>query len=253
MNILTIVASNKDRLQLNHKPSEFFVKSIQWQDFKDFELLIADGGSSNYNEVKDWLEHYDGPIKMRIIQSKIDLFSRSYLNNIGIRNATTEYAASTDADMLFARDFMYNVSLLLRPNTLIESRTMYWKLPLVDKIYSGKLDPYKDIDSCKIGRIKKRTSAGGFQCMDVKSWDKLHGFDEKYLVWGSEDYDLLTRAQMARLNIKWMGENNDIRLFHQPHAKKDIKMDLAWQAKNKKLLNNIKDYRANLNIDWGKI
>ena len=61
---------------------------------------------------------------------------------------------------------------------------------------------------------------------------------------------LVWRAQLAGLKVKWMGEDGDIKLFHQPHPKKDIKKDMEWQDKNKKYLYNIKDYKANIN-GWG--
>jgi len=250
---LTIVASNKDRFYTKDcLRSEWFLKSIQWQISDDFELLIADGGSRNYEEIKEYLENYDGRIKMRAVQYKTDLFSRSLLNNVGIRNAETDYIATTDVDMLFSKDFVFEVLENIGENTLVESRTMYFKKPFVNKIYNGLLDPYNDIDSCKRGRIKKRTSAGGFQCMHISSWEKLRGFNEKMKVWGSEDYDLLTRAKMAKIGVRWIGESREkIKLFHQPHTKLNLKRDLEWQEKNKRLLNNIKSCQTNLSGSWG--
>lgn len=250
---LTITASNLNRLNVsNCKRSEYFIKSIQWQDFKDFELLIADGGSDNYEEIKQYFENYGGKIPMRIIQYKIDLFSRSFLNNLGIRNANSKYIATTDVDMLFAKNFVSEVIENVGKNILVESRTMYLKKLLMEKIYNDELNPYNNIHNCKRGRIKKRTSAGGFQCMHINSWTKLRGFDERYKVWGSEDYDLLTRSKMAGIKTKWIGESREsIKLFHQQHSKKNIKNDLKWQEKNKKILNNITNYIANLDTTWG--
>ena len=54
MSLLTITASNKNRLDINNISSQYFIKSIQWQSFTDFELLIADGGSDNYDELKKY-------------------------------------------------------------------------------------------------------------------------------------------------------------------------------------------------------
>jgi len=254
MPLLTITASNKNRLKLDNDASIFFLKSIQWQGCTDFELLIADGGSDNYEELKEHFEKHNGPVKMRIVQHKIDLFSRSFLNNVGIRNAETNYIATTDVDMLFAKDFVFEVLNNIGENILLESRTMYLKKPLMNKIYAGELDPYNNINDCKRGRIKKRTSAGGFQCMHIDSWKKLHGFNEEMKVWGSEDYDLLTRAKRAKIKIKWMGESRDkSKLFHQHHSKPDVKRDLEWQEKNKKLMNNAKHYLTNPSGHWGGV
>lgn len=249
---LTVVASNRDRLKLDDNAGKWFLKSIQWQDYTDFELLIADSNSKNYEELKNYFESSKEKIPMRIVQHKMDLFSRSELNNVGIRNARGEFMACTDVDMLFDRNFLSTVMNVAQNNCLIDSRTMRWKQILVDKIYNGEIDPYNNIKSCRLGRILKRTSAGGFQCMHINDWNKINGFDERYRVWGSEDQDLLKRVQMAGIKTIWLGESRDsIMLFHQPHAKKDIKYDLEWQEKNKKFLNNITDYRANVNKGWG--
>jgi len=253
MPFLTLTASNKDRLKIDDNASKWFIKSVQWQDFTDFELVIADGGSQNYKELEEYLCNFKGQIPMRIVQHKIDLFSRSTLNNVGIRNAHGTIVACTDVDMVFAKDFLSTAMGKIRNNNMIESRTMYWKGPVVERIYKGELDPYNNINACRVNRIKKRTSAGGFQCMHIDNWNKINGFDQRYLIWGSEDQDLLTRVRMAGIKIEWIGESREeIRLFHQPHAKKDIKLDLEWQEKNKKLLYNIKEYKANPN-GWGGI
>jgi len=249
---LTITASNRDRLKIKDCPrSEWFLKSIQWQDFEDFELLIADGGSENYEEIKEYFAKHKGPIPMRIVQHKIgEAFLRSTLNNVGIRNAAAEYIMTTDVDMLFGKEFVSTLMKNVSPNVLVESRTMYWKSQLAKQIYEGKRNPYENLDECKRGRLKKRTTAGGCQCMNIKSWEKIRGFDESYIGWGSEDYDLLTRAKKAGIRIKWIGEGlESIMLFHQPH-KRDTKKDLEYQEENKKRLSIIGKESVNPN-GWG--
>jgi len=230
-----------------------FMKSIQWQTYKDFELLIADGGSSNYGEIKEYFDDSKLEIPMRIVQCKIgDAFERARLNNVGVRNAQAEYIMTTDVDMLFGKDFVSTLMDKVRPDFLVESRTMYLKNKPAHMIYSGEINPYNDIDNCKIGRIKKRTTAGGCQCMHINSWNKIRGFDESYIGWGSEDYDLLTRAKKAGIKVKWMGESKEsIMIFHLPHAR-NTKKDLEYQEKNKKILANISGYEVNLD-GWGDI
>jgi predicted glycosyltransferase involved in capsule biosynthesis len=249
---LTITASNRDRLQIKDcERSAMFLKSIQWQTYKDFELLIADGGSQNYDEIKEYFASHTGDIPMRIVQCKIgEAFLRAKLNNVGVRNAKAEYIMTTDVDMLFGKDFVKTLMSKVGKNILVESRTMYLKPLPAKMIYEGKIDPYNDIDNCKRGRIKKRTTAGGCQCMHINSWEKIRGFDESYVGWGSEDYDLLTRAKKAGIRARWMGESREsIMLFHLPHSR-DTKKDLEYQEENKKRLNRIKHYAVNPD-GWG--
>ena len=97
----------------------------------------------------------------------------------------------------------------------------------------------------------------GCQCGHIDQWNKVGGFDEDFVGWGSEDYDLYTRMQGSRAKIKWLGETvESINLFHQHHEKPDIKGDLECQEANKKILNKSmggkRPYKANPN-GWGGI
>ena len=250
---LTVTASNRDRLQIGSDATNLFIKSLQWQTFQDFELLIADGGSKNYEETKEYLESYDGPVPMRMVQHKIgDAFLRSLLNNVGIRNAKAEYIMTTDVDMLYGKDFVKTVMDYADEKNVLLSRTMYLKSNWCEKIYNGEVDPYNDLDSIRKCRIKKRTTAGGSCTMNIRNWELVHAFDERYRGWGSEDQDLIKRIKMAHIRVKWIGESRDsIMLFHQSHPKIDIKDDLKWQEKNKKFLNSTKSYIANPHGLWG--
>jgi len=250
--LLTIVASHRDRLDLNSNITKWYLKSLFWQDDKRFEVVIADGGSKNYEELKQYFESLNESIKIRMVQHKIgDAFERALLNNVGIRNSNTQYVMCSDVDMLYGKQFVSTLISNLSKNSFVESRTMYLKQKHCDLIYSGKLDPYNNLDECKIGRLKKRTTAGGCECTSMENWNKLTGFSERFVGWGSEDYELLLRVGLLGLNLIWMGDSiKDIMLFHQAHSKNDTKKDLQYQEENKKLLYNVKSYRANLN-GWG--
>ena len=82
---------------------------------------------------------------------------------------------------------------------------------------------------------------------------KIRGYDETFIGWGSEDQDLLKRADMARIKIKWLGEaNNGIMLFHQPHYKdaETLKKEMKHQERNKNALNNTLSVAVNPK-GWG--
>jgi len=252
---LTIAASNKDRLQIDHNVSDFFIKSLQWQTCTDFEVLIADGGSQNYNEIKDYLENFDGPVPMRIVQHRIsdDHFQRALLNNVGVRNANGEYVMTTDVDMLYGKDFVKTLLEHVAEDTFIESRTMYLKSHNTRRIYEGEWDPYNDLDGIKHDRIKKRTTAGGCQCMHRDRWSFFRGFDETFVGWGSEDMNLYNRVKMTDMKIVWLGETREeLMLFHQAHPKKDPKKDLEEQSQNKKRLRRASEPTVNPD-GWGGI
>ena len=250
--LLTIVVPNRNRFDPQNPSTQYFLKSLQWQEDLDFEfeLLVVDGGSYNYEENKSYMEA-NTKFKTSVIQYKIgDVFHKTLLNNVGIRTASSDYIATTDADILFHPKFISTLKTHLHPEIFVESRVMYLKQPTIEKLYRGDINLY-NIDAIKEGRIKKRTTPGAIQCMARQQWEKLHGYNEEYLQWGSEDYDLYLRAGMIMRTV-WMGENNDIMLFHQPHNKtaEQVKIDLEYQEQNKKKLSNIKSPTANPK-EWG--
>lgn len=252
-NILTIVASNRNRIDLQKNSTIFFLKSLEKQTYKDFNLLIVDGGSDNFQEIDLVFKQKKFNLNAKIIQFIIDeKFERAKLNNVGIRNSKTPYVLTTDVDMFFASDFVSTIVKNLFVNTFIESRTLYWKKKTTDLIYNNKLNPFFDIESCKIGRIKRRSTAGGCQCAHKDLWYAVRGFDERYVGWGSEDSDLLQRMTMFGAKILWLGETREsIKVFHQPHEK-NVTKELQEQCKNKKLLESIKSYKVNMK-GWGGI
>jgi len=251
---ISVVASNRDRLDLNSNITKWFIKSIQWQEYTDFELLIADGGSKNYEELRSYFENSKEKISMRIVQYKIgELFERSLLNNVGIRNANGEYVLCSDVDMIYNPNLISTVIENLGGNRFIESRTLYIHGWNVEKIYKEEINARNILEINKMGKIKKRSTAGGLQCTSMENWNKLKGYNETDIKgWGSEDVELLERAKRLGLKIRWLGESSEsIMVYHQPHLKQNLKQDLECQAKNRKVLNNIKlDINEN---GWGGI
>jgi predicted glycosyltransferase involved in capsule biosynthesis len=238
MKKLTIVASNRNRFDPFNNSTIWFIKSLQRQTCMDFELVIVDGGSRNIDEIKDFCKR--AKFDMRVVDFKLGKkFERARLNNAGIRNAKYPYIMTTDVDMFFAKEFVATLIKHLEPHVFIESRTMYWKPPIANAIYSGEIDPFEDLEAVKVGRIKKRTTAGGCQCAHIKQWEKVRGFDETMIQWGSEDYDLYLRISHVTSETIWMGERREsIMVFHQPHykSKEQVLDDLKHQNENKKTL-----------------
>lgn len=249
--LLTIAVSNRNRMAPDNKATKLWVSSIENQVNKNFDVIAVDGGSKNYTELKDFLSKHNIFCIQHIIGEK---FHRGLLNNVGVRNAKTPYIACSDADMFFAPKLFDTIISMSDPNIWIQSRTMYWRPDIVEKIYNGKLNPYKDLDKCKNSRLKKRTTAGGCQCGHISAWNKVRGFNEEEMIgWGSEDQELLKRVSLAGYKVIWIGESlESIMLFHQPHAKPNYKQDMEDQYRNMIVLNNVKGFTANPH-GWGGI
>ncbi len=63
---LSIVVSNRDRLDPTTNISKFFLKSLEKQTFQDFELVVADGGSKNIEQLKALEETL--PFTFRVVE-----------------------------------------------------------------------------------------------------------------------------------------------------------------------------------------
>lgn len=250
---LTVIIPNRDRMSPSLKGTDFLFESLKRQTVNNFKILVMDGGSSNFSELKEWLISKQIPNLSILQKVMVGKFHKTLLNNTAIRLCDTEYIMTTDADMFFASKFFETLMKHLSPDMFIESRTMYWKPTTANLIYSGKLNPFDDLESCKIGRIKKRTTSGGCQCGHKSIWNKIRGYDERYMGWGSEDTDLTSRISKAGFQIRWLGESlESIMLFHQPHDKINPTQDMQDQYRNLTYLQNIKTHEANPE-GWGGI
>ena len=260
---LSLVVSNKNRLftpgtrfkervhEIN--ASTWFLKSIQWQTFQDCELVIADGGSDNYDELVDYFADVGGPIPIHVYRHDIgDVFLRSTLNNVGVRRAQGEYIATTDADMIFSSDFVQTVVNNVSKGIILELKTFHLRKGATEEIHKGKIDICSDFETCQRTRKagKPTNSPGGCQCMHRDKWSELHGFDESFYGWGSEDRDLVKRARMHGLKEHWVAtKRGNIKILHQEHYK-DVEYNLGFQETNKKRLEQAKKAVVNKK-EWG--
>lgn len=238
---LTIVVPNRNRLSVTDNATKWLFKSLSWQTDKNFRVVVSDGNSGNINELEDFIDTFDF---VSIISNDVGKeWNKPKLNNIAIRYINDGYIICTDADIVFSPDFIETVKKGLDEQHMIEARTLYWKENTANKVYNGEIDIESDFDRAKIGRIKYRSTCGGCQCLHIKGWEKVRGYDEDFVGWGSEDADLMNRAFRSGLKIQWIGETrDDILLIHQPHRKtrEQVRIDLEHQEENKKRLVDVK-------------
>jgi predicted glycosyltransferase involved in capsule biosynthesis len=252
---LTVIIPNRDRMDPKNKSTQFLFKSICCQTNTNFNVTVIDGGSKNFEGLSSFLHKIKTP-KIEVVQRVIEgKFHKTILNNVAIRSANTEYVMTTDADIVFMPNFFDKIIGLLSEDEFIESRTCYWNPRQIALIHEGTLDPFgriEDVKKCQnMGRIKKRTTPGGCQCGHINIWNKIHGYDERYVGWGSEDVDLVARVAKAGYKIRWIGESREeIMLFHQSHPKIDHAEEMRDQNRNLGFFHNIKSYVANPD-GWG--
>ena len=253
---LSIATSNKNRLKVHSPSARAFFKSLEQQTCKDFEVVIADGGSINLAELKKWIETLNkGHISVRIVRHDIgDVFLRSLLNNVAVRRSEGEYILATDVDMIFRDDFVKTILKKANKEILLESKTFHLRDGMTKLIHNEKVDPKTQFEyiKSKRGYGRATSSPGGCQCMHRDNWNAIRGYDETFYGWGSEDRDLVKRIKMYGLKEIWTGQDlQSVMILHQNHPQ-NKKRDLEFQHHNKKRLALANKAVVNLE-GWGGI
>lgn len=175
------------------KAQDFMIVDSDNNPTKDrnFEVIfIEQAYKSDYEPVDD-----RGIADKHIVIPHEGEFNKSWLMNIGAREASTHILVYIDADMIFGKEYLYFVNLW-RMNTHPNPRFFVgwdWiiKLP-------GKDEP--------IARMVRTTAltAGGCFWVDKEFFWEVGGMNENYFGYGGEDNDFWIRANciMGRKNLK---------------------------------------------------
>lgn len=135
-------------------------------------------------------------------------WSRAKALNIGIRLTETEYVLTTDADIIFATNFVETVL-----NVQDGSSAIYCAPRWLPSTFAN----WQHVYDFKYAFPKgDRNQLGGCQCVPTATMLKLGGFDEFFEYWGLEDHDVHDRLIMSGLQERWVDDRTT--MFHQWHA-----------------------------------
>jgi GT2 family glycosyltransferase len=191
--------------------------SLRWQDGlskKDQEILLVDFGSDR--------EHHDKIVALakdhgaRVIDVRTsELWNRSRALNLGIREAAAPITFCTDADMIFAPDFL--ATALRRaadPAGMALVLCRCRDLPDLGEEVAYRKDDFPGL--LARATMRKAMGTGACQILDTRWLRSVGGYDEKYVFWGFEDKDLVARAARAGLRPAWI--HDETAMLHQWHA-----------------------------------
>lgn len=206
----SIVVAFKNRDQ---KRVEFFLDSLQWQLYNDFELIFVNQGSDD--EVNEWLE----PILLKypfvnylFNYTRGHLFNKSNALNIGIREAVGAYIVIADIDIIFPKNFLNSVVSKLDTGIFLTFNAFYLPADI-------ELNRYETVFI--EGNSKKCDERFIGLCVATKSsLVAINGYDEYYLLWGAEDDDIIRQLKntgQIRLHFS-AGEMNIYHQWHPNHA-----------------------------------
>jgi glycosyltransferase involved in cell wall biosynthesis len=206
---------------------EAVVEACFAQDDKDFEIIIADDGSTA--NTRDCVERLRAraPVPLAHVWQPHDGFRAAMVRNRGILAARGNYIVFLDGDCIPQRDFIARHRALAEPGCLVSGsrvllspqltrRVLRERLPitglgLLDKLrYRVHGDLNKVLQLLMrwpdLLRVRRKFTWRRIKGCNLGVWradlDRVNGFDESFRGWGHEDADLVVRLFHAGVRRK---------------------------------------------------
>jgi glycosyltransferase involved in cell wall biosynthesis len=188
------------------------------QDDKDFEIIIADDGSTVIT--RNCIEQLAArsPVPFKHVWQPDEGFRAAMARNRGTLAASGEYIVFLDGDCVPQRDFIARHRALSQPGCLVSGSRILLSPALTQRVLEEKIDlsalslaeklRYRgagDINKLlqllarwpDLGRLRRRFSWRRIKSCNLGVWradlERVNGFDESFTGWGHEDSDLVVR------------------------------------------------------------
>jgi GT2 family glycosyltransferase len=210
--LLTVVIPFRDRSGLRALNC---LRSLRWQEMPvgAIEIVVSDFGSQPAEQVA--IGRACEAVSARVVRTETAaVWNRSYALNIGIREARGHYVLCTDIDMVFAPSF---VPTLCAAQQAAGDRALAVcrcrDLPAELALERWEVADYPSL-LARSG-YRERLGTGACQMAPRSFFERVRGYDQKYVFWGMEDQDLFQRAIRAGLEPRWVHDQTS--MLHQWH------------------------------------
>jgi glycosyltransferase involved in cell wall biosynthesis len=197
---------------------EAVVEACFMQDDKNFEIIIADDGSTA--NTRDTIERLAArsPVPLTHVWQPDEGFRAAMARNRGTLAATGDYIIFLDGDCVPQRDFIARHRALARPGFLVSGSRILLSQALTERVlrehidvaglgvlerlrYRLRGDMNKVLQTMlrwpDVLRVRRRFSWRRIKSCNLAVWRedllKVNGFDESFTGWGHEDSDLVLR------------------------------------------------------------
>ncbi len=197
---------------------EAVVEACFLQDDKNFEIIIADDGSTA--NTRDCIERLaaGAPVPVRHVWQPDEGFRAAMARNRGTLAATGDYIIFLDGDCVPQRDFIRRHRALAQPGFLVSGSRILLSQGLTERALREHIDVAgmsvgerlrhrlagdmnKVIQTMlrwpDLGRVRRKFSWRRIKSCNLAVWKsdlvKVNGFDESFTGWGHEDSDLVVR------------------------------------------------------------
>lgn len=194
------------------------VEACFLQDDKNFEIIIADDGSTANTRACIERLAARSPVPLKHVWQPDDGFRAAMARNRGTLAATGDYIIFLDGDCIPQRDFISRHRALAEPGYLVSGSRILLSPGLTEKVLAehidlpgaGLFDKLRwrlrgDLNKViqlllrwpDIGRRRRKFSWRRIKSCNLAVWradlEKVNGFDESFTGWGHEDSDLVVR------------------------------------------------------------
>lgn len=158
---------------------------LEKQTFRDFEVIVADGKSSD-NTKKEVMKFSD---KLPVIFLESPKRGVSFQRNYAAKSAKGKYIIFFDADVMIEDDFLQKINSYLEKEDIDILTT--WNKPMSSKPIDEFIYLFMNIFMLELIKKKSPGAVGVFICVKKSSFEKIGGFREN--VNFGEDFDLAKR------------------------------------------------------------
>jgi glycosyltransferase involved in cell wall biosynthesis len=195
------------------------VRACFMQNDKNFEIIIADDGSTANTRMCIQALAQDAPVPIRHVWQPDQGFRAAMVRNRGTLAASGEYIVFLDGDCIPQRDFIARHRALSRPGCLVSGSRILLSERLTRRVLDDGIylagaglaarlrwrvqgDLNKTLQPLglrwpDLGRVRKSFSWRRIKSCNLGVWrsdlERVNGFDESFTGWGHEDSDLVVR------------------------------------------------------------
>jgi glycosyltransferase involved in cell wall biosynthesis len=161
------------------------LNSLANQEFKDFEIIVADGNSDD--KTQEVVSEFNDKLNIKFLTS--DKRNVGYQRNFAAKNSTTRHFFFLDADTKIDPDFLSKIYDVVKNNDYgtLTSYNIPISKKIIDKIIMWVLNHVV----FEISSITYPWAIGTFIYANREAFESVGGFDES-ITWG-EDGELVHR------------------------------------------------------------
>lgn len=202
---------------------ELVLMGLSRQTCQDFEVLIADDGSTDTTAkllTKPW------PFALKHVWQEDDGFRAAKIRNRAVKLARHEYLVFLDGDCVPGENFVRHHQQLAEQGWLVAGNRVLLSQKFTEQMlkYQAALFTFSKWDWLKarlkghinrllpllpLPKLSRKSQAHewrGVKTCNLGLWrsdfETVHGFDERYVGWGYEDSDLVVRLLSSGVKRK---------------------------------------------------